>query len=285
MRAHARPVRRRSELELGKRVQRKRLQRAVGADERGDEVVRRLLEDRARRVVLREAATPPQDGDPVADLDRLVDVVRDEDDGLPHLALQAQELVLQTCTHDRVDRAERLVHQHERRVARQRPREADALALAAGELRRVALRVGRIETDEVEELQRARVDPGTRPAVQPRDGPDVRLDGHVREEADLLDDVADAAPQLHEVLLADALPVDADVAARQLDQPVDEPERRRLATARRPDEHADLTRGDGEREPVDCRAVGSRVLLGRIVEDELRGLARHPVNYGLQDRV
>src|SRR5690348_12082673 len=127
------------------------------------------------------------------------------------------------------------------------------------------------------------MDPRPRPAVQPRDGADVRLDRHVRKEADLLDDVADAAAQLHEVLLADARAVDADVAARQLDQPVDQPERSRLSAPGRTDEHADLPRGDGEREPVDCGAVGSRVLLGRLVEDELRRLARHPVNYRLRE--
>ena len=50
------------------------------------------------------------------------------------LALQPQELVLQALAGDRVDRAERLVHEHERRVGGQGARDADALALAAGEL-------------------------------------------------------------------------------------------------------------------------------------------------------
>jgi hypothetical protein len=35
---------------------------------------------------------PPEDRDPVAELDRLVDVVGDEDDRLAHLVVQAQEL-------------------------------------------------------------------------------------------------------------------------------------------------------------------------------------------------
>ena len=111
-----------------------------------------MLEDRQRRVVLRELAALPEDCDLVADLDRLVDVVRDEDDGLANLPLQAQELVLQPRTHDRVDRAERLVHQHQGRVRCEGAREPDALALPAGELRRKPLRVGRVETDELEQL-------------------------------------------------------------------------------------------------------------------------------------
>src|SRR5438105_4551527 len=107
----------------------------------------------------RESAAAPQDRDAVADLDRLVDVVRDEDHGLPHLTLQAQELGLQPRAHDRIDRAEWLVHEHQRRVARERTREADALALSAGELRRIPLPVGLVEADEVEQLLGARVDP------------------------------------------------------------------------------------------------------------------------------
>ena len=82
------------------------------------------VEDRRRRVVLREPTALAQDRDPVADLDRLVDVVRDEDDRLAHLVLQAEELVLQSRAHDRVDRAERLVHQHQRRVRGERTCEA-----------------------------------------------------------------------------------------------------------------------------------------------------------------
>ena len=93
----------------------------------------------------------------VAHLDRLVDVVGDEHDRLADLRLQAQELVLQPLAVDRVDRAERLVHQHQRRVGGERARDADALALAAGELRRVAVaHVGRASDDQLEQLVDAR---------------------------------------------------------------------------------------------------------------------------------
>jgi hypothetical protein len=58
--------------------------------------------------------------------------VGDEQDRLADLRLQAQELVLQAFAVDRVDRAERLVHQHQRGIGRERARNADALALASG---------------------------------------------------------------------------------------------------------------------------------------------------------
>src|SRR3954469_5463521 len=91
-------------------------------------------------------------------------------------------------------------------VGAERAREADALALTTGKLRGEPLRVGRIEPDELEQLRGARLDPRAWPAEQLRHRADVRLHRHVREEAHLLDDVADRAAQLCHVVVAD-LPV------------------------------------------------------------------------------
>ncbi len=72
--------------------------------------------------------------------------MRDEHDRLTDLLLQAQELVLQTLAVDRVDGAEGLVHEHERRVHGQGAGYADALTLATRELAGVAVAgVGGIE--------------------------------------------------------------------------------------------------------------------------------------------
>jgi hypothetical protein len=97
----------------------------------------------------------------------------------------------------------------------------------------------------------------------------------VWEEADLLDDVADRAAQLGDVVVADLPAVDPDVTARERDQPVDELERRRLAPTRRAHQHADLSCRHCEREVVDGRAVPARVDLRRLVEHELGRLGRH----------
>ena len=129
-------------------------------------------------------------------------------DRLAHLLVQAQELGLEAVARDRVERAERLVHQHQRRVDGERAGEADALALPAGELRGVALAVVGLEADQLEQLGGARAGALLVPAEQARDGRDVVRDGHVREQADLLDHVADAAAELDDVLVADARAVD-----------------------------------------------------------------------------
>ena len=89
------------------------------------------LGDVARRLASRRCG---------AEEDRLVDVVGDEHDGLVQLALQRGELALQLGAHDRVDGAERLVHQQHRRVGGERAGDADALLLAARQLRRVLRR-------------------------------------------------------------------------------------------------------------------------------------------------
>ena len=253
-----------------------RLERTVAADEVRDELVHGVLEDPLRRVVLGEPPALAEDCDPVADLDRLVDVVGDEDDGLADLLLQPEKLVLQTGADDRVDRPERLVHEHQRGICSEGAREPDALPLATRQLGREALPVlVRVEPDELEQLARARLDPLPVPAQQTRHRTDVRLHRHVREEADLLDHVADRAAQLRQVVVADLPAVDADVTARERDQPVDELERGRLAAARWADQNADLPRGDGEREVVDRRPVAARVDLRRLVEDELGRLGPH----------
>ena len=151
-----------------------------------------MRQDRVGGVVLGQDSAPLQDGDAVGHLDRLVHVMGHEHDGLADSRLEAEELVLQAVAPDGVDRPEGLVHEHHRRVGCQRARDADALALAAGQLRRIAVAVGGgLETHQIQELLHALADPRLRPAQQSRHDAGVVTHGHVREEADLLDHVSD----------------------------------------------------------------------------------------------
>jgi hypothetical protein len=86
--------------------------------------------------------------DPVAQGDRLVDGVRDENDGLPGLGDEALELTLHRLARHRVDRRERLVGQQDIRLGDQRPGDADPLLHAAGQLVRVRL----FEASQVDEV-------------------------------------------------------------------------------------------------------------------------------------
>ena len=140
------------EVDVAHALEREPLERAVGAHEVLDERLGGVHQQLGGRRELGELAALLEDRDLVAHLDRLVDVVGDEDDRLAQLGLQAQELVLQPLAVDRVDGAERLVHQHQRRVGGERAGDADALALAAGELGRVAVAEVAGEADQLEQL-------------------------------------------------------------------------------------------------------------------------------------
>ena len=200
--------------------------------------------------------------------------MRDEEDGLPHRFLQAEELVLQPSARDRVEGAEGLVHEQHLGVTGERPRDPDALALTARELSGIALAVlRRVESHQVEELVDALTDPLLRPAEQVRHDGRVPGHRHVREEADLLDHVADVAAKLRRVERPHAGVVEQDVALVDVDEPVHHLHRGRLAAAGRPDEDADLTRLDAERQVVEGIARLSRVALRRLAELDRGGAA------------
>ncbi len=131
----------------------------------------------------------------------------------------------------RVEVRERLVHQERPRLADDRASHRDALPLAAGELRRLA----------VEQLGRARAAPppprraarasafGARAHLEPV--AEVLAHGHVRVERVALEDHRDVAPPRRE--LGDVLAVDPDRPVRHLLEARDHPQQRRLAAAGR----------------------------------------------------
>ena len=129
-----------------------------------------------------------------------------------------------------------------------------------------------VEADQLEQL----VDPRARCAPSPSRAAAARWrccrpTRQVREQADLLDRVADLAPQLGRLALADAAAVEQDVAVGDVDHAVDHPHRGGLAAARRADEHADLAGGHLERELVDRRLRLAGIALGGLAELERRG--------------
>ena len=81
-----------------------------------------------------------EDGDPVGERRGVDEVVRDEDRRQAELAQELAQLGPDAAARVRVERGHRLVEQQDLRVARERARERDALALAAGELAGLRLR-------------------------------------------------------------------------------------------------------------------------------------------------
>src|SRR5207302_4476330 len=109
------------------------------------------------------------DRDPVTQLDRLIDVVRHEDDRFAYLSLNPQELVLQALARDPVDGAKRFIHQQDGWVGAEGPSHADALALPTRKLVRISMRkLLRIEAHQLEQVIDASADALLVPAEQAR---------------------------------------------------------------------------------------------------------------------
>ena len=127
--------------------------------------VLRSGEDLVRRPQLREPAQV-HDADPVGDVVDDGEVVGDEEVGQPELPLQVLHEVQDLRLHRDVQGRGRLVANHELRVARQRARDRDSLALAARELVRVRVGVGGRQADLGEQGVDALASSGPTPATR-----------------------------------------------------------------------------------------------------------------------
>ena len=133
----------------------------------------------------------------------------------------------------------------------ERPRDADPLPLAAGELAGQAVAMTRAVswTRSSSSSTRAVILSEARAEQLRRDG-DILGDAQMREQPAVLEDVADAAAQLHRIGRKHVLALDRDVAAVGVDQPVDEPEQGGLAGAGTADDGEELAFGDLKRHVV-----------------------------------
>ena len=119
------------------------------------------------------------DQDAVGDVADDVEIVRDEQVGEAELLLQVLEQVEDLRLHGDVERGHGLVADDQLRVGGEGPRDADPLALPAGELVREAVVVLRVEPDDLEQVLHA--------ALALRLGADlVHLERLADDEADAL---------------------------------------------------------------------------------------------------
>ena len=95
------------------------------------------------------------DHHPIGDVADDVEVVGDEDVREPEVLLEVLQQVQDLRLHRDVERRHRLVADDQLRVDRERPRDADPLALAAGELVREAVVVLGVQADDLEQLLHA----------------------------------------------------------------------------------------------------------------------------------
>jgi hypothetical protein len=148
------------------------------------------------------------------------------------------------------------------------------LALPAGKLARIARRKALvIEADEIQQLARAGIDLIFIPAFQPRHDADIFFDGKMREQADFLNDVADAAPEPDRVPLGRRLAFDEHVAFGGIEQAIDELQGRRLTAAAPPEQHQGLAAADLQIEIVQ-QGFSARQAKADVVKFDGRSLGR-----------
>ena len=110
--------------------------------------------------------------------------------------MQFAKIVAERIAGEGIERAERLVHQHDARSCGKRPRHADALALAAGEFMRQTVAILRaVEPHQIEQFVDPRGNLGGRRAQQFWRDADIAGDAEMRKQSAALEHVADPPPQ------------------------------------------------------------------------------------------
>jgi hypothetical protein len=201
------------------------------------------------------------DDDPVGERDRLLEVVRHEHHRGPGALPEPQQLVLHQRPGLHVQRAERLVHQHDLRLVDQRLGQRDPLAHAAGELVWVVLRE-RAQPDPLDPDHGAFAGLVLGDAAVARPGGDVVEDRTPRQHGVGLEHVADAGRNS-----PDRRTVDVDLAAGRRLEAGDEGQGGGFAAAGRPDHGDELAGVDGEGQVPDrgvWRTTGARESLGGV---------------------
>jgi hypothetical protein len=225
-------------------------------------------------------------GDPVRRVLHHREVVRDQQVGEAEADLQVAEQVHHLRLDGDVERADRLVAHQQLRPHRQRAGDADALALAAGELVRVALGVEGLQPDQAEQFLRVRA------ALRRRAD---AVDGHrlgdgvahrqTRVEAGVgvLEHDLHAAAELAQggaARFRHVLPVEADAPGAGLDQAHDEARGGGLAAAGLAHQRQGFAAAEREAHPVHGahradpagpeQAFPHRVVLGEVCDFEQR---------------
>ncbi len=197
-----------------------------------------------------------EERDALAEQEGFAQIVGDEGDGFAEARGKRAKLALQFGAGDGIECAKRLVHEQDGRIAGKSACDADALALASRELAGVAGgEFASVEADQEEHLADAVADALLGPALEARDQRYVALDGPVREQADVLNDVTDGAAEADRVPGGLIAPVNEDLAGGRGQQKVDELERSGFAGTAAAEEDQGLAAGDGQVEFVEEEAA------------------------------
>ena len=190
-----------------------------------------------------------------------------------HLVLEALELELHLLAHLAVERAQRLVEQQQPGPLDDRPRQSDPLPLPTGELAGSPRR-GLRDAHRPEHLRDACPDLVAWPPLAFQPVGHVLLDAHVREQRVRLEHEVDRSPlgRLREQVRA----TQAYRAGVGMLEAREDPEQRRLATSRWPEQCEELVLADGHGHVVERPHLAERAPDVRDLHQRrpLRGVVR-----------
>ena len=197
----------------------------------------------------------PHDGDAVADLQGLVQVVGYENDGLVQLSLQPYQFVLHVAADQGVQPAEWLVHKQDVGVHGQGPGQADPLLHAAAELPGIGI-LPAGKTHQVQHLLGSGVAAGLVHAPQLQAPGRVVYYPAVGQQTVVLENhgnfIAADVGQLSVVVLQYVLAVYEDLAGCGLDQPYQAADQGGLAASGKTHDNEGLPTPDVEAGVLQC---------------------------------
>ena len=217
-----------------------------------------------------------QDGNAVAQAQRLVQVVGDEDDGLVEPGLQLQQVILHLAAYQRIQCREGFVHQQDLGIGGQRAGQPHPLLHPAGELMRILVLEAR-QPHLVQPVTGLFLTLGTRHLLHGQSIGSVVQHGAVRKEPEALEDHAHllltqvgqlSPPQLHHVLA-----IHPDLARGGLDETVEVPNERGFARTRQAHDDVDAAFVDGQGDVAQAQRMttaGQQLLLAHAVLDGLQ---------------
>ena len=217
------------------------------ADEAGDEQVLRPIIKLERRADLLDQAVMHHH-DPIGHGHGLDLVMGDVDGGGLEALVQFLDLGAHGDAQLGVEIRQRLVEQENLRIAHNGAPHRDALALAAGQLARIAVEQ-RVEPENIGGALDAAVDLGPRRAPQLEREAHIGGDRHVGIERIVLEHHGDVALLRRHVV--DHALADADLARGDVLQPRNHAQQGRLAASRRPHQHDELAVADRDADAMD----------------------------------
>src|SRR5689334_17013270 len=174
--------------------------------------------------------------------------------------------MLQIRTGNRIKRSKRFVHEKNLRIGRERPGQANTLALPTGKL--VRIMPGKLfkgQPDELQNFFHSRGNAYFVPMFKTRYQRNILLHRVVRKEARFLNGVTDVAAKLDHVPLGSGAPIHQYLALDVVQKAVDQPKGCGLAGATPPEKHERFSAADGKVEIRDKGAI-PRNAVGNVDE-------------------